>query len=394
MKNIVIVGNYGSTNLGDELILLGLLKAIFEENPEAKVTIPSALPEETEKLTRFYFPEKTVKAVPRIPFGFRSFLNTSRNAPTLILKPFQEADQVILGGGGLLADDESILTCPFWYTQCLPAFYYKKPFKIYGIGVGPFRGRLAKWVVKKLVEKAKSVSTRDKISKVEIEKICPGKDIEVVEDPIFFLDENFFNTSFSARLRQAQPDIKKPYITLSLRKYRGWNEDLYKTFAHILDFIIEDLGLQICFLPFQTYPLSDLEILNKIIVHVKNKDHIFYPTIEPKNILQNLNMTFRLIKKSQFMLGMRLHSNLFASIMKTPFLPILYSQKSKAFLREHTPFLEDLALFFPDISLEEACLQVKRFFNESILRQAQDDISTKIYSGSKSNISQPKFQIS
>ncbi|MBD3360226.1 polysaccharide pyruvyl transferase CsaB, partial [Candidatus Peregrinibacteria bacterium] len=46
---IVIAGNYGAGNLGDEMILEGMIKIIKSSSPDSEITALSASPEETSK---------------------------------------------------------------------------------------------------------------------------------------------------------------------------------------------------------------------------------------------------------------------------------------------------------------------------------------------------------
>jgi len=64
---IVIAGNYGANNLGDEMILEGLLKLLNDVVPDAKITVLSSEPKDTKKRHK-------VKSLNLFPAGFRSYL--------------------------------------------------------------------------------------------------------------------------------------------------------------------------------------------------------------------------------------------------------------------------------------------------------------------------------
>lgn len=380
--NIVIVGNYGSTNLGDELILLGLLKELFIYYPEASITIPSALPESSEKLLAFCFPGKSITIVPRIPFGIRSL----RKANFSTFRAFKKADLIILGGGGLLADDESVLVPLFWYAQVFPAIFYKKPLVTYGLGIGPLRGRLGRYATKKLLEKTKFLGLRDDASMQLSHKLTSITPFLTV-DPIFLLQDGFLDIFQD----QSISIPSKPYITLSLRDWNGWNLSMYRIFAQILDRVVDDYGLDICFLPFETYPHSDRPTLDKIFVHLKNKEHIFCPIYDESiDILKNLEVACRLIKNSKFTLAMRLHANLLAATLGTPFLPIIYSEKTHSFLSQNANDFLGSSLSFQDIKLLKPSIKKLESFIAGLdsFRVLQSQMSTKLYERSKNDFRQ------
>jgi polysaccharide pyruvyl transferase WcaK-like protein len=76
---IVICGNYGAENLGDELILEGMLETLRAVSPDAEITVMSGNPKETKWL---YKARYGMEAVAKFPSGIRSFLKSIfRNSP-------------------------------------------------------------------------------------------------------------------------------------------------------------------------------------------------------------------------------------------------------------------------------------------------------------------------
>ena len=63
---IVLVGNFGAENVGDELILAGFLRKLGKELPKAKVVVLGGNP---NLVRRFH----GVDALPHLPTGWRSF---------------------------------------------------------------------------------------------------------------------------------------------------------------------------------------------------------------------------------------------------------------------------------------------------------------------------------
>lgn len=378
---ILIIGNYGVTNLGDELILLGLLTGIFEGNPDAEISIMSVSPRETEDFLKPYFPGKSIRGVHRIPFGFRSLSAFLKNNLFSEVKyAFRDADLVLLGGGGLFADDESIFTVPFWYIQASLALLYKKPLVTYGLGILPIRGRLGRYLTNNLLKRATFLGLRDEISHTSLPFL---KNSFLTVDPIFALKE-FFQYLPS----QIEPR-KKPYIVLSLRDYHGWTENLYKEFAQCLDRIIDIYGLEIVFIPFQTRHTSDLEILNKIIIHSDRKEHIFcFPSLDLPEICS-------FICHAKFVLAMRFHANLLSLALGKAFLPIGYSRKVMTFFAQNYLPILDFVLPFPQWSTKKAFRGIEEILkNLAFYEEQSRNLAEKLYKTSKDNFRQFNQQIS
>lgn len=383
---ILIIGNYGATNLGDELILLGLLTGIFDEFPEAEISVLTATPRETEQFVSEYFQGKIIHGIPRLPYGFRSlrdFLRSRLFSKTRAA--FRDTDIVLLGGGGLFADDESFFAIPLWIMQTLPALWYKKPIVTYGLGIGPINTRIGKYLTNQLLKRTRFIGVRDESSRMEIQEMAQEKGISQTIDPVFLLKEKL--DALISRQENSH-SARKPYIILSLRDFPGWTENLYQEFAQLLDEIIHKYGFNIVFIPFQTREETDRRLMNKIIVHMQEKEHIFCP----ENL--SLQEICSLIKGAVFTLGMRLHANLLSLVLGKPFLPIAYSQKTRAFMESFFPELSKYVISFPKMDSKQAFSLIAGFIQRlSYFEAVTSNLSEKLYKTAKNDFRQLKLQV-
>src|SRR5579862_7188054 len=93
MKHIVISGNYGATNLGDEAILKSILQTLSKVYPDAKISVMTSHP--------------GAHGFAMVPAGVRSFFRGVQNGSfRKTLKVFKECDLVLFGGGGLFTDEK------------------------------------------------------------------------------------------------------------------------------------------------------------------------------------------------------------------------------------------------------------------------------------------------
>lgn len=140
---LLLVGNFGVGNLGDEALRQYFLKRF----PEVTWTTVSAKPMGDAE-------------VPRLPLGIRSF----RQPWTQTIKAYRETQGVVFGGGSLLTDVESLLACVLWWLHVMVARLFSKPVFLTFQGIGPFHTRAGEWFARSAVHHAQFVSVRDEFS--------------------------------------------------------------------------------------------------------------------------------------------------------------------------------------------------------------------------------------
>lgn len=151
---ILLVGNFGAKNLGDELILL----AALQDYPAASVmTADSAWTQQ--------FCEETLDTVDFPPTAFRSWwkywTNNSYRQEVRGLKRF---DRIIFVGGGLFAI--KLRACVLWW-QVFRWFKQLNPQSEIWFeyqGVDKRLGLIGRWMMRSVLSQADFVSVRDEIS--------------------------------------------------------------------------------------------------------------------------------------------------------------------------------------------------------------------------------------
>lgn len=319
----LLIGNYGAGNYGDEAILLALLQSLSKEFPFALFSVMCADPKKTIAFQPHFYASSQITFVPFLPFGIRSFGKAIfQNTVKHTLKAYRECDAVILGGGGLFTDDESMKAPLLWAYHTRIATYFKKPIFAFGVGIGPLSRNLSKWALKKSLSKVSYLGVRD-VSSAETMKNISAVNTVISPDPVFLLDNDSLHKE---EIEMKIPD--NPYIIVSVRPWKVSNI-VYKKFAQLYDFIIKDFGLKILFIPFQTYPQNDEVFMGNIIEQMKYREQVIsasYP-LSFSNILH-------IYEKAEAVISMRFHALLFSILTDTACLPIIYSEKTRAFLSD------------------------------------------------------------
>ena len=170
---ILLFGNYGGQNWGDEVLLSGILSGI---SPSFEILVVSSDPDFTRQI-------HGVDAVLPPPAGIRSFFRRESFRFFSVLK---SADFVFFGGGGLLQNREKSAIFLWFFYAKITQFFQKKIFFV-GNSIGPLSGFLAKFLAQSALKTAKFFSARDAFSFEFLKKIGKKKVAIAATDAAFLL---------------------------------------------------------------------------------------------------------------------------------------------------------------------------------------------------------------
>jgi len=347
MKKIAIIGNYGAGNIGDELILRGLLEIVGKKFPGAKITVMSANPEQTSL-------EHKVASCHKFPAGLKSFFAffKTRKYTIPVLK---EADFVIFGGGGLFGGPEDRANY-IWALQALWVMLYRKKLIIFGQSLGPPKNSKIKYLVKKIFAYASKIYVRDKFSANLIRELLPMTRVTVLPD-----------CAFATKI-PTKPSSYKAYkeILIVLRDYHGLNLSFLSNLAEFLNYLTIEKKCHLSLLPFQENSQSnDNKLHKKLLQSLLNKDNVTIYSV-PKTqeeLLERYN-------HADLVIGMRLHSIITAIKTRRPFIALSYDQKVTSLLK--------------DFKLQDLGVEITKFNNSRQLKQKytviqQNNLAIKQY---------------
>jgi polysaccharide pyruvyl transferase CsaB len=298
LKNVIISGYYGFGNIGDESILYSIISSIKNTDKNVKITV----------LTSSYRDTSLRYDVDVV----------SRNNIKGIIRAIKKCDIFISGGGTLFQDVTSRRSFIFYMAQIIMALKFKKEVFIYAQGVGPLNNKLNKLLFKHFINKVKYITIRDEDSYNELKNLKVIKpNIKITADPVFYLQDIFLKCNKA---------MKSNNFTVGIC-IREWikTPNLYKDLAVLCDMLINKLNIEVKFIPFDQK--NDYLFSKKVIDCMENKCEI----ITTEGI--SFEKMVSIIKSMDFILGMRLHALIFASICNIPFSGITYDPKIDAFLK-------------------------------------------------------------
>ena len=239
------------------------------------------------------------------------------------LKLIWDCDVLISGGGGLLQDETSTRSFLYYLGLIKLAKMLKKKVFVFAASIGPVTKPHNRFMLKRVLNQVDLITVRDQHS-FNFVKSLHIKNPRVVEtaDPAFLLTPVSTNLLLNAAV---------PLIGVCIREMESVH-----TLAKVLDQFAKEIKARIIIVPFQ--PQRDLAPSRQLKEHLQTPSEIMDGKMSPREILG-------LISQMDILVGMRLHSLIFAVSSLVPAVGLSYDPKVGSFLDEvGLPYLpaEDL----------------------------------------------------
>ena len=305
---IVVVGSFGATNVGDELLLAGCLKQLHKYAPGAQVTILTPDAAET-RAWHADAPYAFRTAFP-VPAGVRSLLHPERGSGVAALR---SAHVVVYAGGGLWTDGESLRALVQWSLPIVVARFFGKRVYLLGQSIGPLRSGIARLLTRLVLRQAECVSVRDAASaELLIDLGLVPQRIEQGRDSALYLG--------TARTARKFPR-SAPRLLVSVREYAGVGEHTYREIARALDILITR-GYHVTFAPWEVRVHDDRRAWQRV---VRWMQHAHAVTAE--EIPRRAGQVVPWVRTYDTVLAMRLHANIAAHMAGVPSVAMSYAPK-------------------------------------------------------------------
>lgn len=303
-KKLLLSGYFGFDNSGDDAILKAMVDNLISSNIDFDITALSKNPEKTKRVYN-------IKSVDR--FSMKD-----------VYREMKETDVFVFGGGSLLQDITSSRSLYYYLALIYLAIFLKKEVFVFANGVGPINKKVNRFFTKKILNRVKYITLRDKAS-YNFAKTIGVKDekLQVTADPVFLLD--------SASDERAEEVLKEQGISLSENvlgiSIREWKSspNLAREIAKFCDSLIDE-DIDILLLPMH-YPY-DVEYSEAIKVLSKNKRiHLLNSKYEVEDIIA-------LLKRCKLVIAMRLHALIYSAKANVPIIGLVYDPKVTGLINE------------------------------------------------------------
>lgn len=314
---ILITGSYGQGNTGDEAILTAILEQLRTRMPDARLVVVAG---DIETIRR--------------QFGVETVWWADWAG---IAQAVQQSDIVIQGGGGIFFDYSGFHSWNLFENGApdlahyggfsLLGNLYRKPFMIYGAGIGPLETDAGREMVRVAHSLADRITVRDSESKSLLEEIgVESGRVEVTADPAFSLQPADENRAREI-LRDHGIDCSRPVIAVTARPwdYGVSQSEWERSLADGVSRFAHSKQAQILLIPFHKgYDDGPLLRIRELLAD--NETFVLRDQCLPQEIAGVIGVCDLLI-------GMRLHSIVFAILTATPAVALAYDPKVRSLTR-------------------------------------------------------------
>lgn len=335
---LLILGGDADGNLGDRAIQQGMCLEARRVRPGIEIQVISADAQSCRE--RF-------GATAILP-GPAGFLKLCRAA--------WRSDLILVGGGGLFQDDDSLVKMPYWSLRVLLMRMLCRHVRGFSLGVGPLDHAVSRMFARLAFRAMDAVSVRDPRA-AELAQSLTSKEVRVVPDPALLLPAAPADVARKVLESNDIPhDGSKPLIGVAVRRWfpkqprliphklahrfsredetaRGDSDLLVQLFGQALATLQNELGAYILFLP--TYNLAH-EADNEICVRMRAT------LAEDRSSILELDdpAVYKAVTgQLDALVGGRMHPTILAAAMGTPVVGLAYNQKFRGFFemmgREH-----------------------------------------------------------
>ncbi len=289
--DFLVCGYYGYDNIGDDSMLSAVVKSLKLRLDSPSIAV----------LTKD-------GAMPR---GVEGVHTVDRFDLLAVLAAIRKSRVVMFGGGNLLQDTTSKRSLSYYLMLLKAAHLFSKKTMLYANGIGPLSSENTPSVVKVLKKvdliTAREADTYEFLKNLDI-------DCHLTADEVFAVDDNTVSPLADG----------ENYALISLRVWSRLDDGFAVKLSDVLNRLYEKHGIKSVFACLQDS--VDLPVCAALS-----------PLVEGSQVLDGLDgATFSaLVKNSRFVVGMRLHSLVYACREAVPAICISYDGKVDAFAK-HT----------------------------------------------------------
>lgn len=250
-----------------------------------------------------------------------------------LVRSIKEADVVVIGGGTLIQDKLglSIFRGVLAYTQQIVSLarLFKKPIVTLPLGIDELSTRLAKKYARYVIQNTDYLLLRDEKSLCLARQYngegSSKRSVRLGADPAFLI-ENFSQLEI---LGNKLDRLFDRYIVISLAGEKFESDGLLKVFERIIEiFLSRDTGCGAVLLTMDSRANEETMLYKALINKFKNTNFTSrIKLVSPKDA----RVAFAVLKKSHFLLAMRLHAMIFG-LGYVPIVGLSRTTKTDSFL--------------------------------------------------------------
>ncbi len=346
LYDIILSGYYGFKNSGDDAILMAIINDIRIYKKDVKIMVLSHNPMETKKS--------------------HNVDSTNRLNIISITKAMRRSKLFINGGGNLMQDDTSTRSLIYYLGATWLAKKMGSRVMVYANGIGPINKSFNRRLTRIVLNQVDVITLREEFSRREVSNLgINSPKILVTADPSLTVVP-ISSKNADDILSAEGIDLSHPFVGFSARSCENNSVYDHTVIARAADYVIDRYGAIPVFIPMQP---SDTEIIRRIISAMKGKGYILTAQYQVSEILG-------IISRMEMLIGMRLHSLIYAANLGIPVIGLVYDPKVEAFLQY---FHQASAGSIEDLNYDKMVLIIDKVWsNKSKIRNQLNRITSQL----------------
>jgi len=319
MKTLLL-GYYGSRNLGDDMMMVCLLDCLQAQN--AHVIVISEDPAETE--SRFRVP-----AIQNVPLMGEWGPHTVwlKGTAFRLIREIWSSEALVVGGGDLIRDDLNWRIYFYTVEKILLALALGRSVYLVNVGIPRPRTWYGRKCLRWILHRCQSVIVRDMRSAELCREYAPGLRCSQAPDVVMHLPEMVYGSLSAVPFHK--PPSQSDTIVVCLRgqpnmygRYSLDNRHI-QGFAKCLDHCVSKHGLRVVFLPFQQGDeWGDEPLHRQVLAAMKRSESATVRkwTGDFKDVMERIG-------NARMVFAMRLHAAILGLGLRRPCILMPYDQK-------------------------------------------------------------------
>lgn len=302
--DVAISGYYGFNNSGDDAILSAILNELKSQCPNISATVLSQNPNETAA-------EYDVRAIDRFDiFEIVALLKRTK--------------LLISGGGSLIQDVTSSKSLYYYIALIWLAKFCGAKVMLYANGIGPVNKKINRRLVKAVLKKVDYITLREESSKKELERIVSRQvKCMVTADPVFAAeleDDDEANVA----IQRAGIGENEKFFVVSVREWDTLEDEFENKICEFCDWVYQKYNVKPFVIPMQS--IQDANISEEIETYISVPHGVCRDGYSPEIMMG-------IIRKAEFVVGMRLHTLIYAVKEGVPGIALDYDPKVAAVMK-------------------------------------------------------------
>lgn len=402
--NIVLSNAWSYYNKGDGAIVVSMIKNLEGSFPRADFSILAFDPTSFELSKKMgeipqrvnIIPEiactKTIKKIlskdragiislfillflPIIVKIFQIFDSSLKNT----IRSLKRADIIVSCGGNQLHSTGGFSFLRHLYPLIYGKLIYKKHIMIFSQSIGPINGYLGKQLLKFFLERVDIITLRERVSKRYL------LDVLRIQNPnIFVTADALFMMDLSPQSLQSNKRLGFQKIGITIRQWFFRNKNFYNNYirviASFINYLNEVHNVEVVLYSFSQLPKygEDITVCQEVYDLVTNKNRLKIIQLGSLSIKEVSNE----LQKIDALIGTRMHSVIFASLLNIPAITISYQHHKSEGISKMLGLIRPLNIETLTLNQLIAAYEELRDFSPLDLQTRVQDLMSK----SKANL--------